>query len=182
MELYIKQEAFTGHFTVMDALGKDRWYARRGGGLFAQWDELQVFDTGGNLAAQLDSDYYREYSIKINGQDREPPKPPRRTKMPLHDFVAQARQDADPPLTLVAKRYNFKPTSYYLEGLPWRIDRNKNEYTLHADGSGMMRITKEFFVFLGSYRLDIAKPRKELLCVCIALAIACIEAEERARD
>jgi len=45
-----------------------------------------------------------------------------------------------------------------------------------------MRITREFSIVLLSYRLDIADPRYELPCVCIALAVACVEAQERARD
>ena len=182
---------------MQDYLGNDRWHTKRDGWLFPRWDELQVFDSGGNPAAHLDSEYRYEYSIEINGEDRDPPKVQHRPGTQLHDFVERARREYDPPdpplaqIAGVAGQYSLRPTSelygsvptsYRLEGLGWRLDRNRREYTLHADGGEVMRIEREVFMVLLSYRLDIADPRHELLCVCVALAIACIEAEERARD
>ena len=193
MELYIRQKAFTGRFAVQDYLGNDRWHTKLGDlSFFFRWQELHVFDADGNSAAYL----YRQprerhkYFIELAEIDIDPPKPQHGPGKQLHDLVEQARHAYDPPLALVGidqpltlkdKLTYYSPKSYCLEGLSWRLGRNRNVYTLHVDGSEAMQITREEFTVLLSYRLDIADPRHELLCVCIALAVACMDAEERAR-
>ena len=156
MYLYIKQKAFSwrDRFAVKDAQGADRWYAQ--GELFSWGRKLHVYDARGNEAAFLRQRmwtfFQQKYFIELTGR-------------------------AGPPLELV-REFGLK-RRYYLEGLPWRMtgDFWAHEYTLYEGSSVVMHISKEWFTWGDSYRLDIADPRNELLCLCVALAVDCMNAD-----
>jgi len=160
MQLHIKQKAFSwrDRFAVKDAAGNDRWYAQ--GELFSWGRKLHVYDAFGNEAAFLRQKMWtfleQKYVIELAGQSM------------------------DPPLALV-KEFGLR-RRYRLDGLPWRMDGDfwAHEYTLHAGGGEIMRISKEWFTWGDSYRLDIADPRHELLCLCVALAVDCMNADAAA--
>jgi len=158
MNLYIKQKAFSwrDRFTVKDAAGNDRWFAQ--GELFTWGRKLHVYDARGNEVAFLHRKLWTFLEQKY--------------------FIELAGRNTNPPLALVQEFRLFK-RSYYLEGLPWRMEGDfwAHEYTLCEGGSVVMHISKEWFTWGDSYLLDIADPRDELLCLCVALAVDCMNAD-----
>ncbi|MCL1951489.1 MAG: LURP-one-related family protein [Oscillospiraceae bacterium] len=161
MQLYIKQKVFSwrDRFAVKDAAGNDRWYAQ--GELFSWGRKLHVYDARGNEAAFLRQKLWSFLEQKY--------------------FIELAGRPADPPIALV-KEFRFVKRRYHLEGLPWRMDGDfwAHEYSLYEGDRELMHISKEWFVWGDSYRLDIADPRQELLCLCVALAVDCMNADAAA--
>ena len=78
------------------------------------------------------------------------------------------------------QEFSFFKRHYHLEDLPWRMlgDFWSHEYSLsdHA-GRTVMSLSKAWFTWGDSYRLDIPNPHNELLCLCIALAVDCMNAD-----
>ena len=161
MKLYIKQKAFSwrDRFAIKDVNGNDRFFAQ--GELFSWGRKLHVYDARGNEVAFL-----RQKLMTFLEQKY---------------FIELAGLPMDPPLALV-KEFRLKRRCYRLEGLPWRMEGDfwAHEYTLFAENGAMMRISKHWFTWDDSYQLDIADPRQELLCLCVALAVDCMNADAAA--
>ena len=157
MELYIKQKAFSwrDRFAVKDAAGNDRWYAE--GEIFTWGRKLHVYDAAGNEVAFLHQKLWTflesRYFIELGGQT----------------------------YTLVKEFALFK-NRFHLEGLPWTMkgDFWAHEYSLMQGDSELMTLSKEWFTWGDSYCLRIADPATELLCLCIALAVDCMNADAAA--
>ena len=154
MQLYIKQKVFSwrDRFAVKDAAGYDRWFAQ--GEIFSWGRKLHVYDAHGRevafLRQKLWTFFHQKYFIELGGQTYA-----------------------------LVKEFTFGRPRFYLEGLPWRMEGNfwAHEYDLF-DGRGViMHISKHWFTWGDSYLLDIPDPRNELLCLCVALAVDCMQAD-----
>ena len=156
MKLYIKQKAFSwrDRFAVKDEAGQDRWFAQ--GELFSWGRKLHVYDALGNEAAFIHRkllSFLPRYYIEVGG----------------HCY------------TLV-KEFALFRQRLHLEGLPWRMEGNywAHEYTLHDGQSTIMRLSKHWFTWGDSYELEIPRREHELLCLCVALAVDCMQADAAA--
>lgn len=153
MKLYIKQKVFSwkDRFFIKDENGSDRYSA--GGEIFSWGRKLHVYDASGIETAFIRQkvwSWLQRYYIELGGQT----------------------------YTLV-KEFSFFRPRFRLEGVPWRMEGDfwSHEYTL-GDGQGtVMRISKQWFTWGDSYELDIPSPENELLCLCIALAMDCMQAD-----
>jgi uncharacterized protein YxjI len=52
-----------------------------------------------------------------------------------------------------------------------------HEYAVTSSCGDVMRISKAWFTWGDFYELEITEPQNELLCLCVALAIDCINAD-----
>ena len=153
MKLYIKQRVFSWRdkFTVKDESGVDRWFAQ--GELFSWGRKLHIYDSYGREAAFIRQkllSMLRRYYIEING------------------YVYTMRKE----LTLLRPKYS-------IEGLPWQMSGDfwAHEYELHDGRIPIMRMSKCWFTWGDSYELNIYDPANELICLCIALTIDCMQAD-----
>ena len=156
MKLYIKQKVFSWRdkFAVKDEAERDRWFAQ--GEVFSFGRKLRVYDANGAEAAFIRQKVWSfrpRYFIEIGGQE--------------YEFV---------------KAFTLFRHQYSIRGLDWAIDGNfmAHEYAVADSRGSVMQISKEWFTWGDSYALDIADPRNELLCLCVALAIDCMHADAAA--
>jgi len=156
MKLYIKQKVFSWRdkFAVKDEAERDRWFAQ--GEMFTFGRKLHVYDANGTAVAFIRQKVWSfrpRYYIEMGGKEYE-----------------------------IVKEFTLLRQKYTIGGLNWAVDGNfmAHEYAV-TDGRGdVMRISKEWFTWGDSYVLDIADPQNELLCLCIALAIDCVNADAAA--
>ncbi|MDR0532272.1 MAG: hypothetical protein LBG83_09470 [Oscillospiraceae bacterium] len=156
MKLYIKQKVFSwrDQFAVRDADGAERWFAQ--GELFSWGRKLHVCDTEGREAAFIHRknwSFLPKYYIEIDGNTY-----------------------------LLASELSFLKRRLHLEGLPWRMEGNfsAHEYELFNGNETIMRMSKHWFTWGDSYELDIPRLENELLCLCVALAVDCMQADSAA--
>ena len=157
MKLYLKQKVFSwrDRFSVRDESGSDRYTAK--GEIFTLGKKLYVYNSNGSEAAFIRQkllSWLPRYYIEIDGR-----------------VVCE-----------VAKKFTFFKPSYHIEGLSWHLQGDfwEHEYSLYGNRQQIMRLSKKWFSWGDSYELDIADPQSELLCLCIALAVDCDLAEQRA--
>jgi uncharacterized protein YxjI len=158
MKLYIKQKVFSWRdkFSVMDEKGAERWFAQ---GEFFSWGrKLHVYNAMGQEAAfirQKLASFLSRYIIELDGQS----------------------------YTLV-KHFTFFKPRFSVENTNWAMDGNfwEHEYAIKDGNDGneyVMRMSKQWFTWGDSYELDIPDERNELLALCIALAVDCMNADQR---
>lgn len=157
MKLFMKQKVFSwrDRFFVKDENGNDRYYVE--GEFFSWGKKLHVYDAGGTEVAFIREkvwSFHPRYYIDINGRE----------------------------VCAIVKKFTFLRPSYYLEGLPWTMSGDfwAHDYFLTDNDRQIMSLSKKWFTWGDSYQLDIADPRNELLCLCIALAVDCVLAAESA--
>ena len=154
MQLYIKQKVFSwrGRFAVKDTLGDDRWYAQ--GEVFSWVRKLNVYAAQGEPAATVYRKRWtfltQEYYIEAGGQEYR-----------------------------LVKEFTFGRPRFHLVGLPWHMTGNfwAHEYSLTDGERLIMRISKRLISWGDTYELEIPDPRHELLCLCICLAVDCMQAD-----
>ena len=153
MRLYIKQKVFSWRdkFSVKDQNGADRWFAQ--GELFSWGRKLHIYDSNGREAAFIRQKLLtllRRYYIEINGS-----------------------------VYTLKKELTFLHPQYSIEGLSWQMsgDFFAHEYELHDGRNQIMCMSKRWFTWGDSYELDIFDPANELMCLCVALAIDCMQAD-----
>ena len=77
----------------------------------------------------------------------------------------------------LVKEFTFFRQKYSFTGMPWIIDGKftLHEYTLSDASSGetIMTVSKEWFTWGDSYKLDIADSADEVLCLAAVIAIDC---------
>ena len=153
MKLYIKQKVFSWRdkFAVWDEQEQERWFAQ--GELFSWGRKLHICDTGGREAAfirQKLMSFLPRYFIEIGGN----------------------------VYTLVKEFTLFRPR-YRLEGMPWTMSGEflAHEYEVTDGAECVMRMSKHWFTWGDSYELDIPRPENELLALCVALAVDCMNAD-----
>ena len=154
MKLYIKQKVFSwrDRFAVKDEAECDRWFAQ--GEIFTLGRKLHVYDASGAEVAfirQKVLSLLPRYYIEIDGME--------------YEFVRE--------FTLLRPKYTIR-------NLDWTIDGNfmEHNYTVRNNHGDVMRISKAWLTWGDFYELDIADAQNELLCLCGALAIDCINADE----
>lgn len=153
MKLYIKQKAFSwrDRFFIKDEIGNDRFYAE--GELFTWGRKLHLYavQDGCEIAfiQQKMWTFRSRYDIYIGQQ----------------------------AFSLV-REFSFRPR-FYLEGTDWAMEGDfwAHEYTAGDQRGLVMRMSKHWFTWGDSYELDIFDPRNELLGLCVALAIDCMNAD-----
>jgi len=151
MKLYLKQKVFSwrDRFFAKDENGNDRYAVE--GEIFTWGKKLHVYDSNGNEAAFIRQKVWSwmpRYYIEMGGR-----------------VVCE-----------LVKEFTFFRPSYRLEGSSWRLEGDfwAHEYSLHDNERQIMRLSKKWFTWGDSYELDIADPRNEVLCLCVALAVDCV--------
>jgi len=157
VKLYIKQKVFSWRerFTVKDEAGADRYFVE--GKLLTLARTLTVCDEQGRAVAQIHRKVFSwrpRYYLEIGGQTYQ----------------------------LVRKLTFFRP-SFYVEGLPWQMEGDflGHDYAVTEGLNVILRLSKYWFAWGDSYELDIADPANELLCLCIALGVDCMQADADGR-
>jgi uncharacterized protein YxjI len=154
MKLFIRQKVFSWRdkFSVMDGARNERWFAK--GELLSIGRKLHVYDANGNEAAfirQKVLSLLHRYYIEIGGRD--------------YEFVKE--------LTLMRPKYTIRNLGWKVAGNFWEHD-----YAVSGTHGDVMRISKAWLSWGDFYELDIFDEQNELLCLCVALAIDCITADE----
>ena len=153
MKLYIRQKVFSWRdkFSVKDVNQSDRWFAQ--GELFTFGRKLHVYDAGGSEVAFIRQKLWTflpRYYIEVGGM--------------VYEFVRE--------FTLLRPRYTIRNLDWVINGNFW-----EHEYTVSNNSGDVMRMSKAWLSWGDFYELDIADGQDELLCLCIALAIDCITAD-----
>ena len=153
MKLYIKQKLFSWRdkFAVKDENKRDRWFAQ--GEIFTLGRKLHVYDANGIEVAfirQKILSFLPRYYIEIGGK--------------VYEFV---------------KEFTLLHPKYTIRNLDWFIDGNflEHDYAVANGQGGVMRISKAWLSWSDFSELNITNGQDELLCLCVALAIDCINAD-----
>ena len=149
MKLYMTRAIFSlrGRFTIQDAAGNDRYHVE--GKVLSIGRHLGVYcaQTGKRVAyiRQVLPTLMPRFAIEIDGEH----------------------------ICYVAQKFQFLRNDYTIYGLPLELsgDFTAHEYEMLYKGQPVMRMSRKWFTFGDSYELHIAKEKKELVCVCIALAV-----------
>ena len=153
MKLYIKQKVFSWRdkFAVKDERGADRWFAQ---GEFLSWGrKLRVYDVSGYEAAFI--------------------------RQKIMSWLPRYFIDIGNNTYAMKKEFTFLLPKFSVAGLPWQLSGNfwAHEYEIRDGASLIMQMSKHWFTWGDSYELDIPNPKNELLCLCIALTIDCMQAD-----
>ena len=155
MKLYIKQKVFSwgDKFSVVDEFGQPRYFVE--GEIFSWGKKLHVYDTQG--------------SERIYIQQRVFSWQPR-----YHIYVDEQH------VAEVVKAFTFFKPVYSVNGLGWKIEGDfwAHEYLVTEHGSPVVAISKEWFTWGDSYKLDILHPSDELPALAVVLAIDCAIAQQ----
>jgi uncharacterized protein YxjI len=156
MKLYIKQAVFSWRdkFAVWDEQEHERWFAQ--GEIFTWGRKLHIYDPQENEVAfirQKVMSLLPRYFIELGGNT----------------------------YTLV-KAFTLLKPRFRLENTNWTIGGNflAHEYEAVDGAERVMSLSKHWFTWGDSYELDIPNPENELLGLCVALAIDCINADAEA--
>ena len=156
MKLFIKQKVFSWRdkFAIKDEAERDRWFAQ--GEIFSFGRKLHVYDADGAEVAfirQKVLSFLPRYYVEIAGRTYE-----------------------------IVKEFTFLRPKYAIRGLGWTINGNflEHNYTAADSRGDVMRIAKAWLTWGDFYEIDIADPQNELLCLCVALTIDCINADAAA--
>jgi uncharacterized protein YxjI len=152
MKLYIKQKVFSwaDKFAVRDEYGQERWFAQ--GEIFTWGRKLHIYDAQGNEAAfirQKVFSFLPKYFIEIGGD----------TYTLIKEF------------TFFKHRFRLEHTNWTMNGDFWA-----HEYEIFDGAESVMRMSKHWFTWGDSYELEIPRGENELLSLCVALAVDCINA------
>ncbi|MDR1928199.1 MAG: LURP-one-related family protein [Oscillospiraceae bacterium] len=154
MKLYIKQKVFSwkDRFFVKDEWEADRYHVE--GEFLTLGKKLHVFDANGAQVAFL---HQKVFSL-----------------MPRY-FIEIDRDTFE-----LVKELTFLRPKFHITGLPLRLEGDffAHDYALLDGDFSVMRLSKHWFTWGDSYELDIADPRNELLCLCVALAVDCALAQQ----
>lgn len=158
MLLYLKQKVFSwsDRFYVKDSEENDRFAVQ--GEFLSLGKKLHIYDASNHEVAFIRQKilaWFPRYFVEIGGHE-----------------VCQ-----------VVREFSVFRPKYRLDGLPWRVQGDfwAHEYSMVENDREVMRLYKHWFSWGDSYVLDIADPKEELLCLCVALAIdAAIEGEQSA--
>jgi uncharacterized protein YxjI len=153
MKLYIKQKVFSWRdkFAVKDEEERDRWFAQ--GEIFTLGRKLHVYDANGAEVAFIRQkllSFLPRYYIEIGGD--------------MYEFVQE--------LTLLRPKYTIRNLDWVIDGNFWA-----HEYAVTGSSGDVMQISKVWLTWGDFYELEITEPQNELLCLCVALAIDCINAD-----
>lgn len=156
MKLFMKQKVFSigDKYTIKDELENDRWQVK--GEIFSIGHKLHVYDMNNNEVAfvqQKVMSLMPRFFIYINGVQ-----------------VAEIVKE----FTLFKQSYRIEGTSMSLQG-----DVFQHNYSLIDNSNIIMNVTKAWFSWGDSFLLDIFDDSKELLCLCVVLALDSVIDSER---
>ena len=153
MKLYIKQKVFSWRdkFSVLDEQEGQRWFVQ--GEIFSWGRKLRVYDPQGRESASIKQkllSFLPHYFIEIGGVT----------------------------YTLVKEFTLLKPR-FRLENSNWVVSGNflAHEYEVTDGAERIMSLLKHWFTWGDSYELDIPYAENELLALCVALTIDCMNAD-----
>ena len=156
MKLYIKQKVFSwrDRFSVKDEFENDRYFVE--GEITLSHKKLHIYNASGAKVA-----FVRQAATML--------KP--RFLIEMYGHV----------VCEIVKELTFFQQSYRLQGLPWHLhgDFLAHEYSLVENNWQIMQLSKKWFSWGASYEMNIAVPQNELICLCIALAVECVLAQQR---
>jgi len=151
MTLYMKQKIFSwsDRFTIKDELGNDRYYVE--GELFTWGHKLHVFNMDNQEAAFIKQELFTwlpKFEVYLNGS-----------------LAVE-----------VKKEFTFFTQKYTLEGTGWTVDGDlwAHNYEITGPTGSVASITKAYFTWGDSYRIDIAGGVDEVLVLATVLAIDCV--------
>jgi uncharacterized protein YxjI len=149
----MKQKVFSwrDRFAVWDEGERERWYAQ--GEIFTWGRKLHVYDANGTERAFIRQklwSFLPRYFIEIGG----------RTYTVVKEF------------TFFKPRFRIENTSWSVSGDFWA-----HEYEIANGNECIMRMSKHWFTWGDSYEFDIPRAENELLALCVALTIDCINAD-----
>jgi uncharacterized protein YxjI len=152
----MKQKVFSwkDKFFVKDEGETDRYYVE--GEVFTLGKKLHVYDAEQREVAFIRQkvwSFLPRYYIEIGGETIE--------------IVKE--------FTLLKPRFRF-------EGLPWTMQGDfwAHEYTMLDGERVVMQLSKKWLTWGDTYELDIADGGDELLCLCVALTVDCVLADQSA--
>jgi len=146
--------SWTDKFHIADEFGSTRYYVE--GELFSWGKKLHIYNVTGEEIA-----FIRQKVLSL---------PPRYFVVINGAVVAT-----------IVKDFTFFRPSYHIEGLPWEVkgDFWEHSYVMYDGNNEIMRISKAWFTWGDSYKLEIFDLQNEVLCLSVALAIDCaVEASQ----
>jgi uncharacterized protein YxjI len=153
MKLFMKQKVFSWHdkFAVWDDQESERWFAQ--GEIFSWGRKLHVYDANGTEKAFI--------------------------RQKLWSFLPRYYIEIGSDIYTVVKEFTFFKPHYHLENTNWTMSGDfwAHEYEIADDNECVMRMSKHWFTWGDSYELDIPKAENELLALCVALAVDCMNAD-----
>ena len=154
MKLYMKQKVFSwgDKFFIKDEFENDRYYVE--GEVFSLGKKLHVYDSANREVAFIRQKVFSlmpRYYIEIDGRTIE-----------------------------IVKEFTFLKPSFNFVGLPWRLEGDffAHEYTLYDADGVVMNLSKHWFTWGDSYELEIFDERDALMCLCIALSVDAVLAQQ----
>jgi uncharacterized protein YxjI len=156
MKLFMKQKVYSigDKYTIKDEFENDRWQVK--GEVFSIGHKLHVYDMNGNEVAfvqQKVMSFMPRFFLYING-------------IQVAEIVKE--------FTFLNQRYLIEGTSMSLQG-----DVFQHNYSLIDTNNIIMNVTKAWFSWGDSFQLDIYDDTKELLCLCVVLALDSVIDSER---
>ena len=156
MRLYIKQKVFSWRdkLFVKDEFGNDRYYAQ--GEIFSWGRKLHLYYADGQEVALI--------------------------RQKVFSFLTRYYIDVGGYTYTLVKEFTFLKPRLHIEGIQWRVEGDfwAHDYSLCDQYGMVMRISKRWFTWGDAYDLDIPNPANELMSLCVALAIDCIQADSAA--
>ena len=155
MKLYIKQKIFSWNdkFSVYDETGAERYYVE--GELFSWGKKLHVYDRVRREAAFVRQELFTllpKFIVSIGGQD-----------------IAE-----------IVKEFTFFKPKYRIDGLGWEIDGDfwDHEYEIKKNGRTIVSLSKEWFTWGDSYRVEVYQEDLEAVVIALVIAIDCVKADQ----
>lgn len=156
MKLYMKQKVFswTDKFHVADENSNTRYYVE--GELFSWGKKLHIYNNAGqevSFIRQKVISWLPRYFVEINGV----------------------------VVATILKDFTFFRPSYHVEGLPWQMNGDfwEHNYVMRDGQYEIMSLSKAWFAWGDSYKLEIFDPHNEILCLSVALAVDCAVAQSQ---
>jgi uncharacterized protein YxjI len=153
MRLYMKQKVFSWRdlFEIRDEADRARWYAH--GEIFSWGRKLHVYDADGREVAFIRAkvvSFLSRYFIETGGE----------THMLVKEF------------TILRPRFRLEGSKWSIEG-----DFFAHEYRISDGPETVMSMSKRWLTWGDTYEMDIPRLENELLALCIALTIDCMNAD-----
>lgn len=158
MELYLKQKIFSWNdkFYVYDEAGNEKYYVE--GELLSWGKKLHLYDMSGRELA-----FIKEKVFSF-----------------LHRYYVLRGEEQ---IAEVVREFTFFRPKYTVNGPDWVVDGNfwEHEYSINTNaGAPVATVSKEYFTWADTYRLQIFPGGDEIGVLATVLAIdACIEANQR---
>lgn len=159
MVLYVKQRVFSfrDRFTVKDANGIDRYSVV--GDVFSFPKTLHIYQANGEEILTIKKKMF--------------------SFLPCYQIYRK-----DTLAAKVIKKFTFFTPSYCIEGTPFTVkgDFMEHNYEILRDGIPVADISKEFFTWGDSYRINVGDGEDDLMMLAILIIIDCMTADSDAAD